>query len=143
MINSIIIMGRLTANPILKVTASGKNVCSFVVAVDRGSSKNGERQTDFLPVVAWENTAVFLEKYFLKGKMIAVTGKLQTRTYEDRGGTKRTAYEIIAKEVSFCGEALKNKEETAAACDNYEQSSYNNLEKGDFSEISFEDDLPF
>ncbi|MBQ8994493.1 MAG: single-stranded DNA-binding protein [Oscillospiraceae bacterium] len=111
MINLITIMGRLTKEPELKHTTSGLAVCSFDVAVERNYQVNGERKTDFIPVVAWRGSAEFVDKYFSKGQMIAVTGSLETRTYEDRNGNKRTIYEVIANEISFCGDKAKPKEE--------------------------------
>lgn len=102
--NTIIIMGRLTADPELRQTQSGLSVTSFTVAVDRSFVKQGEeRQTDFINVVAWNKTAEFVSKWFTKGQMIAVQGSLQIRSYEDKEGKKRTAAEVIANNVSFCG----------------------------------------
>ena len=132
MLNSVVLMGRLTANPVLRVTTSGKNVCSFTLAVDRGITKGGERKADFIPVVAWENTALFVEKYFLKGSMIAVEGSLQSRKYEDKGGDMRTAYEVIAKEVSFCGDKLTAKEEYKPV---HNEGGYSTAGFDDFEEI--------
>ena len=104
MINCAVIMGRLTAEPELKTTTSGTSVTSFTVAVDRSYVRPGEeRQTDFINVVAWRQTAEFVERYFSKGSMIAIQGSIQTRNYEDKNGQKRTAVEIIADNVSFCG----------------------------------------
>lgn len=102
MLNTIIIMGRICADPELRTTQSGTSVTSFTVAVDRAYSKE-EKKADFIPVVAWRSTADFVTKYFGKGSMIAVKGSLQTRNYEDKNGNKRTAFEVIADEVSFCG----------------------------------------
>lgn len=102
--NTIIIMGRLTADPELRQTQSGLSVTSFTVAVDRSFVKQGEeRQTDFINVVAWNKTAEFVSKWFTKGQMIAVQGSLQIRSYEDKEGKKRKAAEVIANNVSFCG----------------------------------------
>lgn len=104
MINCAVIMGRLVADPELRTTASGVSVTSFCVAVDRSYVKPGEeRQADFINVVAWRQTADFVTRYFHKGSMIAVQGSIQTRSYEDKNGAKRTAVEIIADNVSFCG----------------------------------------
>lgn len=103
--NRVIIMGRLTADPELKTTASGVSVAAFRVAVDRDyQPKGGERQADFIPCVAWRQTAEFVSRYFQKGRMIALEGSLQSRNYEDKQGQKRTAYEVIADHVWFCGE---------------------------------------
>lgn len=109
MINSAVIMGRITADPELKTTQSGTSVCSFTVAVDRNYQKQGQdRQADFISVVTWRQTAEFVAKWFRKGQMIAVQGEIQTRNYEDRKGNKRTAVEVVASQVSFCGS--KNEE---------------------------------
>ena len=112
-INTAVIMGRLTADPELKTTASGLSVLSFSVAVDRNYQKEGEEKAvDFINVVAWRKTAEFVSKYFHKGSMIAVEGSIQTRKYEDKDGNKRTAFEILANTVSFCG-----KEANSAAAE--------------------------
>lgn len=104
MINCAVIMGRLVADPELRTTASGVSVTSFCVAVDRSYVKPGEeRQADFINVVAWRQTADFVTRYFHKGSMIAVQGSIQPRSYEDKNGAKRTAVEIVADNVSFCG----------------------------------------
>lgn len=126
MINSVTIMGRMTKDPELKTTQSGLSVISFTVAVDRKYQK--ERQADFLNVVAWRQTAEFVEKYFHKGSMIAVQGSIQTRKYEDKNGNNRTAVEIVADNVSFCG----SKDEKPNL----------NVSADDFEEIG-DDDLPF
>ena len=104
MLNVAVIMGRLVADPELRHTASDIAVTSFRVAVDRNFARQGEeRQADFIDVVAWRSTAEFVCRYFTKGSMIAVNGSIQTRSNEDRQGTKRTAVEIVADNVSFCG----------------------------------------
>lgn len=101
MLNVAIIMGRLTADPELRTTASGVAVTTFSVAVDRRFQRQGEeKQTDFINVVAWRQTAEFVSRYFHKGSMIAVRGSIQQRNYEDKNGNKRTAFEIVAEEVS-------------------------------------------
>lgn len=141
MLNSIIIMGRLTADPELRTTSSGLSVTSFTVAVDRGYSRAGEeRKTDFIPVSAWRSTADFVTKYFRKGSMIAVQGSLQTRNYEDKNGNKRVAFEILADQVSFCG---SKAESGTYSNDNYNASSYNNTGADDFTAVVDDDDLPF
>ena len=105
MLNSVVIMGRLVADPELRTTASGKPVTSFTVAVDKRFNKQGEeKQADFIDIIAWRNTAEFVCKHFRKGSMIAVQGSIQTRMYEDKNGNKRKAVEIVADEVSFCGD---------------------------------------
>lgn len=104
MINNAVIMGRICEDLELRTTTSGTSVTSFTVAVDRRFQKQGEeKQTDFLTVVCWKSTAEFVSRYFKKGSMIAVQGSIQTRSYEDKQGNKRTAVEVVADNVSFCG----------------------------------------
>ena len=103
MLNHIVLMGRLTRDPELRYTQSQIPVASFRLAVDRdfGGRDGGERQTDFIDIVAWRQSAEFVCKYFHKGNMIAVNGSLQTRNYEDKNGNKRTAYEVVADNIHF------------------------------------------
>ena len=104
MLNCAVLMGRMVADPELRTTASGVSVTSFNIAVERNYQKQGEeKQTDFLTVVCWKGTADFVTRYFHKGSMIAVQGSIQTRQYEDKQGNKRTAVEVVADNVSFCG----------------------------------------
>lgn len=107
MLNVAVIMGRLTADPELRQTAEGTSVTSFTVAIDRPPFD--KHKTDFIDVVAWRTTAEFVTRYFRKGSMIAVNGSIQTRKYEDKNGNKRTATEIIAQNVSFCGGKLETE----------------------------------
>ncbi len=110
-LNCATIMGRLTAKPELRSTTGGISVTSFCVAVDRNYMKEGEeRKVDFINVVAWRQSAAFVTKYFDKEQMICVKGAIQTRNYEDKDGNKRTAFEIVADSISFCGD--KKKENT-------------------------------
>lgn len=103
--NVCILMGRLTFDPELKRTPSGVSVTSFTVAVQRNYvAKGEERQSDFIDVVAWRNTAEFISKYFRKGQMIAVQGSIQTRSYQDKQGNKRKAVEVLADKADFCGD---------------------------------------
>lgn len=102
MLNTVIIMGRLTADPELQHTLDGTAYCSVRIAVDRDSkSRDGKRRTDFINAVAWKGSAEFLSKYFQKGRMICVLGRLQSRTYEAKDGTKREATEINISSVYF------------------------------------------
>lgn len=106
MLNTVIIMGKITKNLELKTTPSGNSVCAFTVAVDRGYVKQGEeRQSDFIDCVAWGKTAEFVSKFFDKGRMIAVTGELRSRVYEDKNGTKHYITEVNVRDASFTGEA--------------------------------------
>lgn len=143
MINSVVLMGRLTADPELRTTTTGKSVCSFSIAVDRSFVKAGEeRQADFINIVAWESQANFICRYFSKGSMIAIQGQIQTRRYEDKTGAKRTAFEVIAREVSFCGS--KSETGTVSRPAAPEQPPvYQNANQGDFEEITDDEDLPF
>lgn len=135
MLNSVIIMGRLTADPELRTTTSGLSVTSFTVAVDRNYKSGDERQTDFINCVAWRATADFVTRYFRKGQMIAVQGSLQVRNYEDKNGNKRTAYDVVADNVSFCGSKSESgnnnfgaqRQESAPAV------SYQSADAGSFS----------
>ncbi len=103
MLNRVILMGRLTADPEHKQTPSGTSVTSFSIAVDRNYAPKdgGSRQTDFINIVAWRQTADFICRYFQKGRMIAIEGSIQTRNYEDKNGNKRTAFEVLAEQVYF------------------------------------------
>lgn len=111
MINNVTLMGRLTADPELRTTTGGNSVTSFTVAVDRNYKNGDERQADFINCVAWRGTADFVSTYFKKGQMIALQGRIETRNYEDKNGNKRTAVEVIADNVSFCGGKVEQKEE--------------------------------
>ena len=100
MLNVVAIMGRLVADPELRTTQSGTNVCSFRIACDRNFARQGEqRQADFIDIVAWRQQAEFVSKYFQKGSLIAIEGSLQTRQYQDKNGNNRTAVEVVANNV--------------------------------------------
>lgn len=110
MLNVVAIMGRLVADPELRTTTQGTNVCTFRIACERSYSKPGEqRQADFVDIVAWGKTAEFICKFFQKGSMIAVEGRLQTRNYQDKQGNKRTAVEVVASNISFAGAKAADK----------------------------------
>lgn len=142
MLNSAIIMGRLTADPELRTTASGLSVTSFSVAVDRRFQRQGEeKQTDFINVVAWRQTAEFVSRYFHKGSMIAVQGSIQTYNYEDKNGNKRTAVEIVADNVSFCGS--KAETGTGAPAVSRPAPSYQGGSTDGFSVLPTNDDDAF
>ena len=102
MLNRIILMGRLTRDPELRRTGSGTAVTSFSLAVDRDfKSQSGEKETDFIDIVAWRSTAEFVSKYFTKGRMAVVTGRLQIRNWQDKEGNKRRSAEVVADNVYF------------------------------------------
>ena len=132
MVNSVVLMGRLTADPELKQTPSGTSVTAFSLAVERSFAKAGEeRQTDFINIVAWRSTAEFVSRYFTKGQLVAVEGSVQTRKYQDKNGNNRTAFEVVASQVHF---AEKKREQ---------QSGFTN--QNEFTEVTVDDDddLPF
>lgn len=105
MLNNVVLMGRITHEPELKQTTSGVKVLRFSLAVERNyAAKGEERQTDFINCVAWRQTAEFISKYFKKGSLIAVEGSIQTRKYEDKDGSQRTAFEVVIDNASFTGE---------------------------------------
>ena len=111
MLNHIVIMGRLTRDPELRNTQSGVSVASFTVAVERdfGNRDGAERQTDFIDCVAWRQTGEFVSRYFHKGSMIVVSGRLQSRKWQDRDGNNRTSWEVVADNVYF-GEGRRDGE---------------------------------
>lgn len=110
--NNVSIMGRLCADPEIRTTSNGVEVTSFAIAVDRTFTPKGqEKQTDFIDCVAWRNTALFINRYFRKGEMIAITGELQTRTYEDKNKNKRKVTEVIINKADFCGSKKQSTEE--------------------------------
>ena len=130
MLNHITIMGRLTRDPELRSTQSGVSVTSFTVAVDRdfGGRDGGERQTDFIDCVAWRQTGEFVSKYFHKGSMIVVSGRLQSRKWQDRDGNNRTSWEINADNVYF-GESRASASSNGGSYsrdEGYSNSSYQN-----------------
>lgn len=152
MLNRAILMGRLVADPELRQTPNGISVVSFRIAIDRAfSGRDGTRQTDFIDIVAWRQTAEFVSRYFSKGKMIIVEGSIQSRNYEDKNGNKRTAVEVVADNVQF-GESKKAAGSYEPDADMPQQRpaaptpsvSYASGDVGDFSEMSDDsDDLPF
>ena len=114
MLNSISIHGRLVRDPELRTTQSGVSVCSFCVAVDRSYARKGEeKQTDFFDVNAWRGLGEMVNKYFTKGREIIVHGSMHSRKWQDKDGNNRTAWEILASDVDFCG----SKGEQSAATD--------------------------
>ena len=151
MLNVVAIMGRLVADPELKTTPAGINVCAFRIACDRSFVQQGQqRQADFVDVVAWRHNADFLCKHFAKGGMVAVQGRLQTRQYQDRNGNKRTAVEVVADSLSFAGSSKKPggqavDEGGEAPPSDYRDPApaYSQGDADDFAVIDDNDDLPF
>lgn len=135
-LNSVTLLGRICNEIELRTTTSGKSVATFRIAVDRPYTKQGEeKKADFITIVAWGNTADFVAKYFSKGSMIALRGEIQTRNFEDKNGNKRTATEVVAREVSFCGG--KNESNNSPSAPTYAPIP------ADFEEIDAGEDLPF
>ena len=155
MLNIVAIMGRLVHDPELKTTQQGTSVCSFRIACDRSYPPKGqERQADFIDVVAWRQSAEFVSKHFQKGSMIAIEGSLQTRQYQDKQGSNRTAVEVLANHISFAGPKAAEK----PAVHDFDQQTQSYAQQAnashsepqvsqgatdDFSVISDDDDLPF
>ena len=143
--NKIVLMGRLTADPELRTTPNGVSVTSFTIAVQRDYARQGEeRQTDFFDIVAWRGTAEFVNRYFSKGNMIAVAGSMQTRSYVDKNGNNRKAYEVVADNIYFTGE----KRGSSSDGGSYQQAStpaaaYSSGSTEDFEDMPSDEDLPF
>lgn len=150
MLNHIVLMGRLTRDPEMRRTQSGIAVTSFSIAVDRdfASREGGEKQTDFIDIVAWRNTAEFVSKYFVKGRMAVVSGRLQIRDWTDKDGGKRRSAEVVADNVYF-GDSKKDGDtgysSPAQPDKQYQGGGYTAPVTGsDFAELNEDDgDLPF
>lgn len=132
MLNKAILMGRLTKDPEIRYTQSGKKVASFTLAVDRGVNKaTGEKEADFINCIAWEARAEFLEKYFSRGMMTIIDGRIQTRSWTAQDGSKRYATEVVAGSVQFGETKAARQRNQAAPTEN------------DFSELEDDGDVPF
>lgn len=103
MLNKVILMGRLTRDPEIRYTQNNTPVASYSIAVDRNYSKDQDKQTDFIDIVSWNKSAEFVSKWFKKGSLIVVVGRLQVRKWQDKDGNNRISYEVISEEVSFGG----------------------------------------
>ena len=129
-LNKIFIMGRITKDPELRRTESGTAVTNFSLAVDRDfKGQNGEKETDFIEVVAWRNTAEFVAKYFAKGRAAVVEGRLQIRSWKDKDGNKRSKAEVVADNVYFA--------------DSKKETGYAALVEPEMAEIEDDEDWPF
>ena len=153
MLNRIVLMGRLVADPELRTTPAGVTVATFRVACDRDfrNKQTGERETDFINVVVWRQTAEFVSRYFAKGRMAVVEGRLQIRNYTDRDGNKRTAAEVVAENVYF-GDSRRDGDSGSYAPPPFAQSAPASSSGGyaaptgedQFAELADDDgDLPF
>lgn len=151
MFNTVILTGRMTADPELKTTQSGISVTSFSIAVDRPYKSGEEKQTDFIGIVAWRKTAEFVTRYFKKGDMIGIEGSIQTRKYTDRDGNNRTAFEVVASNIQFV-EGRKNESRPAEGTNAGESGAAANTGVSAKANVSADDgrfveinnyDLPF
>jgi len=163
MLNIVVLMGRLTADPELRTTPNGISICRFTLAVDRNYAKQGtERQTDFINCTAWRQTAEFVSRYFVKGQLMAVNGSIQTGSYTDNNGNKRYTTDVIVDNVNFTGDRRDggNARSGSYSGNSYQPSggsAYNSAPRqdpapaptysggsaSDFEEMPFDDDLPF
>lgn len=152
MLNHIVLMGRLTRDPELRRTGSGVAVASFSIAVDRdfGNRETGEKETDFIDIVAWRQTAEFVSKYFAKGRMAVVSGRLQIRVWTDKEGNKRRSAEVVADNVYF-GDSRRDSESapaqnsfTPSYSESYTAPAAPAAPASDFAMLEEDDaDLPF
>lgn len=150
MLNVICLMGRLVRDPELRHTPNGVATCTFTLAVDRSFARQGEeRKADFIDVVAWRQSAEFVCKHFHKGSLMAVNGSLQARTYQDKQGNKRTAWEVVAEGVNFAGGKPEQKQTAQPTTPEPEDPSIWGHERTvqtsaeDFTVIDDNEDLPF
>ena len=143
MINKVILMGRLTADPELKTTQSGISSCRFNVAVNRNyKASDGSQQADFISVQTWRTTAEFICKYFKKGGMIIVEGTLQNNNYTDSNGAKHYSYVVNAEKVNF-GESKSQSGQNSQPASATSQNAENDTDLSDFEEILGDGDVPF
>lgn len=143
MLNRVSFMGRMARDPELRITPSGTHVTTFTLAVDRDfKGQDGRRETDFIDFVAWRSTAEFVKKYFSKGRMTIVDGRLQVRPWQDKDGKNRKAVEVIAENVYFCDS--KKDGDSSAYPDTQQSSSTVYAVQSEFTEIDYDDaELPY
>lgn len=160
--NNVTLMGRLVADPELRHTQTGTAMCRFRIAVDRTFVKPGEeRQADFIDIVAWQQRAEFVCKYFSKGSKIALTGEIRTGSYTDKDGNKRNTFEVWANNFEFCESKRDRSPSYGGAGRSYEggstgydsrqsapgapqsPTSYSSGSSGDFEDLPMDEDLPF
>ena len=142
MLNTSCLIGRLTKEPEVKVLPSGQNVCNFTVAVERSfKNKDGEREADFIPVIAWGKTAELAGNYLAKGRQVGLKGRIQTRNYEATDGTKKYITEVVAEELSFLGSNNSNNNNSNVVANNNSNNEFGVSMDG-FEEYD-DDDMPF
>lgn len=137
--NKVVLIGRLTKDPELKFTPTGTSVTTFTLAVSRRYKKEGQPQADFIPIVAWGKTGEGVANYKKKGALISVAGRIETRNYEAKDGTKRYVTEVIAEEIIFLD--YENKQQGQAQQDNTIPGDY--LGNSGMTEIEDDSDMPF
>ena len=143
MLNRIILMGRLTHDPELRRTQSDTPVCSFSLAVDRDYKRDGEKETDFIDIVAWRSTADFVSKYFTKGRMAVVEGRLQIRDWTDKEGGKRRSEEVIADNVYFGDSKPKDSGSDVPAYDGEPGAEFGAPPSGFTPDFGDDGEMPF
>ncbi len=141
--NKVILMGRLTKDPELRQSQNGISVARFTIAVNRRFAKDGQQQADFINCVAWRQTGEFIAKYFEKGSMIAVTGSIQTRTWDGNDGKKQYATEVIVDEAYFTGSKSENSTGSNTDLSDSSIDDLNSQYGEDFATIGDKEDLPF
>jgi|LGOV01.1.fsa_nt_gb single-strand DNA-binding protein len=145
--NKVILVGRLTRDPDVKNTTTGKAVATFVLAVDRRfKNKNGEKEADFVPIVVWGKQAEIVGQYLSKGSQIGVSGRLQVRSYDTQEGQRRYVTEVVADEITFLSTSNRNKSTNGYHQDSVPQSDNNTVAMGldeDFHMMADDDDVPF
>ena len=142
MLNRFITMGRITNDLELKTTPNGKEVISFNIAVDRDFQQNGQKETDFFPVVAWGATAGFISRYFSKGKLIVIDGRLQVRSWTNKDGEERYTTEVLANAVYFAGDKSENTQSGGNALDALANKAEKMGVDVEYEDVPL-DDLPF
>lgn len=138
-INIVVLQGRLTADPEVRTTNNGREVVSFNLAVDKKFSK--DNSADFIPIVAWDKNALFISRYFQKGSQIAIEGTINSRSYEDKNGNKRTSIEVTASHASFCGSKSETNN-SAPSEDKTAQASSQSVSVP-YADDDLSDDVPF
>lgn len=144
MMNVVCIMGRMVADPQPSQTTTGRSVVTFRIACERNhSGPDGQRQADFIDIVAWNQTAEFICRHFTKGMMIAIDGRIQTRQYQDKNGNNRTVFEIIASNVNFCGPKVQQTYTPRQEQSPNPQQVYSAGNNDDFAILDDDMELPF
>lgn len=142
MLNEIVLMGRLTKDPELRRTGSGTPVASFTIAVDRDFKNGEDRETDFIDIVTWRSTAEFVSKYFAKGKMAVVSGRLQIREWTDKSGNKRRSAEVVAENVYF-GDSKKETSDNTGFGQSIQPLATPEAAAQDYTMLDDDSELPF